>query len=57
MADDDFFDGVKRSAQSALDEGKSRIRAEAAAGAREAVMPWVVLALALSVLALSRKAR
>lgn len=57
MADGDFFDDVKRKAEATLDEGRARIRSEAAAGAREAVMPWVLLALAMSALALTRKAR
>ncbi len=38
-----------------LDDAKEALRDEAAKGARAAVMPWVMLAVALSLYAISRK--
>jgi hypothetical protein len=39
---------------SLLDDAKQQIRDEAAAGAKEAVMPWILLCLVLSLLAYTK---
>lgn len=40
-----------------VDLARQAVRDEAAKGARDAMMPWVLLALALSLYAVNRKAR
>lgn len=52
-----ILDNIERGANELEDKARAQIRAEAAKGAREAVMPYVVVAIGLALLALSKGRR
>ena len=52
-----IIDDARKRVTTATNTARSEVRKEAAAGARDAMMPWVLLSIALSLYALSKRTR